>query len=87
MYEELDGTLTNFIDAKACIMTTQGVGRTSYGAVTQLESDGEFHTYPGTRVPHIVADVGHNSKNTILTAKPLTILNKKDSVISSTVTS
>ena len=86
-YEELDGTVTNFVPTKQIAVTAEGVGRTAYGAVSQIEADGEFHTYAGTRVPHAVADQGTNSKDIILTAKPLPILNSKDSVISATVLS
>ncbi len=38
-------------------------GTTSYGAVSQIEEDGEWHTYAENRVPLILTDKKVNQKS------------------------
>ena len=67
-------------------MTAPGVGRTLYGAVTQMEqSDNDFHTYSARRVPHIVADVKSSVRTLTMKARPLTMPNYLNSSITATV--
>ena len=55
-YTDDDGDDQPFITSGNCILTAPGAGRTLYGAVNQVEqSDGEFHTYTGRRVPKYIS--------------------------------
>ena len=47
-YEEIDGTMKPYIPAGKIAVTAPAAGRTVYGAITQMESDEQFHTYAGT---------------------------------------
>lgn len=54
------------------IMGRRGLGSRLYGAVTQVEqSDGEFHTYEGTRIPKVWTDVNNDQKMIRLASRPL----------------
>jgi len=54
------------------IMGRRGLGTRLYGAVTQVEqSDGDFHTYEGTRIPKVWTDVNNDQKMIRLASRPL----------------
>jgi hypothetical protein len=54
------------------IMGRTGLGTMLYGAITQLEeSDGEFHTYEGTRIPKVWRDVNTDTKMIRVASRPL----------------
>ena len=53
------------------VMGRTGLGERLYGAVTQIESDGEFYTYEGIRVPKVWADQGHDRKMIRVASRPL----------------
>lgn len=81
-YTDLDGTTKSYIDPKNVILTAPAAGRTLYGAVSQVEqSDGEFHTYTGRRVPKYLSDANGNSRTLTLTSCPLLIPNNKNPFI------
>lgn len=81
-YTNDSGTDTPFINAKTCILTAPGAGRTLYGAVTQVEqSDGEFHTYTGMRVPKYLSNADGNTRTITLTSRPLLMPNNKNPFI------
>ncbi len=85
-YVDEKGVTTTFIPANEICMTSPGVGRTLYGAVTQMEqADGQFHTYAAKRVPHVIADAKNSVRTLTQKSKPLTIPNFKNSSISSKV--
>ena len=85
-YENDLGVDTPYIPAEKVIVTAPAAGRTAYGAVTQLEQeDGNFHTYPGKRVPHYVADANSNTRSITTTARPLLMPNKKNPWITADV--
>lgn len=85
-YVDEQGVEQTFVPKKQLVVTAPAVGRTLYGAVTQIEeSDRQFHTYPASRVPHIVTNVHDGIRTLTQTAKPLTMPNFKNSSISSTV--
>lgn len=80
------GVTKSYIPAKAAIITAEGVGRTLYGAVTQVEqSDKQFHTYAGRRVPKYVSDVNEDERTLTLTACPLPAPNYMGGWVSATV--
>lgn len=58
------------------ILTAPGMGRTLYGAVTQLEqSDNLYHTYRAQVVPKYIADPKKNIREVMLTSRPVPIPN------------
>lgn len=87
-YVDEAGVEQTFIPKKQIVVTAPAVGRTLYGAVTQIEeSDREFHTYAAPRVPHIVTNVKDGIRTLTEKAKPLTMPNFQNSSISATVLS
>ena len=86
-YENENGVDTAYIPAGTIILTAPAVGRTMYGAITQLEqSDGAFHTYAGRRVPKYLSDAVANTRSLTLSSSPLLIPNRRNSWIVSKVT-
>ena len=81
--EYTDGSDTKpYIDPKSVILTAPGAGRTLYGAVSQVEqSDGQFHTYTGKRVPKYLSNAEGNTRSLTLTSCPLLIPNNKNPFI------
>lgn len=85
-YENEKGSDALYIPSEKAIMTSPGAGRTAYGAVSQVEqSDGEYHTYTGRRVPHYVADANNNTRTITLTSCPLLMPNRKNPWIAADV--
>ncbi len=81
-YTDDDGNDKLFIPSGKCILTAPAAGRTLYGAVSQVEqSDGEFHTYAGKRVPKYVSNATGNTREIYLTSCPLCIPNNKNPFI------
>lgn len=83
-----DGAGNNklFIPSGKCVLTAPGAGRTLYGAVTQVEqSDGEFHTYAGRRVPKYLSSAEGNTRSLTISSRPLLIPNNKNPWIVATV--
>lgn len=66
-------------------LTAPGMGRTVYGAVTQLEKDGHNKTYMGRRVPQVITDTDKGIRTLRLKARPLTVPNYKNSAIKAKV--
>lgn len=85
-YVDEAGVDQTYIPKKQIVVTAPAVGRTLYGAVTQIEeSDRAFHTYAAPRVPHIVTNVKDGIRTLTEKAKPLTVPNFQNSSISATV--
>lgn len=83
--DEQNKTQTFVPKDKICV-TAPNVGRTLFGAVTQMEqSDMEFHTYAARKVPHVIADAKNGVRTLTMKARPLTIPNYKNSSITATV--
>lgn len=71
-----------YIPSGKCVLTAPAAGRTLYGAVTQVEqSDGEFHTYTGRRVPKYLSSAEGNTRSLTLSSRPLMIPNNKNPFI------
>lgn len=85
-YEDDEGTITPYIPAGTVILTAPACGRGLYGAVTQLELDGEFYTYPGRRVPLYRPDFEKNTRKLVLSSCPVLIPRSKGCWISAKVT-
>jgi len=85
-YEDENGNNVPFIKPGNVIMTAPSIGRTLYGAVTQVEqSDGEFHTYAGRRVPKYLSNADGNTRSITITSCPLPIVNHKNPFIVASV--
>ena len=85
-YENDEGVVTPYIPAGTVILTAPGAGRGLYGAVTQLEWDGEFYSYPGRRVPKYLPDPNTNTRKLTLSSCPVLIPKNKGAWISAKVT-
>lgn len=78
-YEDDGGVTQKHMPNGTAFVTAPACGRTLYGAVTQMEEkDSRFHTYAAMRVPKHNADSKHNIRETIVTAKPLCMPNRKN---------
>lgn len=81
-YTDDEGNDKLYIPSGKCVLTAPGAGRTAYGAVSQVEqSDGEFHTYAGRRVPKYVSSAEGNSRTLTISSRPLMIPNNKNPFI------
>ena len=76
-FEDEHGKDVPYIEEGSVIVTAPDCGKGLYGAVTQLESDGNFHTYAGTRVPQHMFTMRPPTKETQLTARPLFVPKRK----------
>ena len=85
-YENDKGVITPYIPNGTVILTAPAAGRGLYGAVTQLEWDGEFYTYPGRRVPKFLPDPKTNQRPLTLSSCPVLIPKNKGAWISAKVT-
>lgn len=81
-----DGTIKPYMPDGTIVLTAPGAGRGLYGAITQLEYDGEFYTYPGRRVPKYLPDAKTNTRTLTLSSAPLLIPKNKGAWISAKVT-
>lgn len=61
------------------ILCRPGLGGFDYGAVTQLENDGQFHTYEGSRIPKSWADQNADSRMIRLSSRPVPVPEDIDS--------
>lgn len=70
-YEDENGKDTAYIPAGTVIAIAPNVGRGLYGGVTQMETDGHFHTYAGKRVPQHIFTIRPPARETQLSCRPL----------------
>lgn len=70
-YDEEDGSTQPMIPSGTVILAKKGMGKRLYGAVTQMEMDGEFHTYEGARVPKVWANINADTRMIRTSARPL----------------
>ena len=79
-------TSVDFIPEKYVVMTAPGMGRTAYGAITQMEgANRDFVTYASKRVPHVIIDEHSNTRTLIQQSRPLVMPKTLNSAISSQV--
>lgn len=85
-YVNENGNTETFIpEGKVCV-TAPAVGRTLYGAITQIEqSDRKYHTYVARKVPHLIVDEKNSVRTLTMKARPLPIPNYQNSSITATV--
>lgn len=72
-FEDAEGNDVPYMPLGSVIVTAPDCGKGLYGAVTQLEADGEFHTHAGTRVPQHIFTIKPPTKETQLTSRPLLV--------------
>lgn len=85
-YEDIDGTVKQFIPEGMIAACAPAAGRTVYGAISQIEqSDGEFHTYAGENVPKYISDATNNTREVQLSTAPLCVPNNANPFISAKV--
>ncbi|WP_438449417.1 major capsid protein [Gorillibacterium sp. sgz5001074] len=70
-YIDDDGTEKPMMPVDHVILGRPGMGEILYGAVTQMESDGQFYTYEGTRVPKSWADTNNEQRMVRLSGRPV----------------
>ena len=75
-YLDISGNDTPYVPDGTVIAIAPACGRGLYGAVTQVEDDGNFHTYAGTRVPQHIFTKRPPVKETQLTSRPLFVPNR-----------
>lgn len=81
-YTDDEGSDQLYIPSGKCVLTAPGAGRTTYGAVSQVEqADGEFHTYAGRRVPKYLSSAEGNTRSLTISSRPLLIPNHKNPFI------
>lgn len=71
-YEE-NGVDVPYIPNGSVIVTAPGCGKGLYGAVTQMEADGNYRTHAGTRVPMHYFSQRPAVKETQMTSRPLLV--------------
>ncbi|GIO39066.1 hypothetical protein J41TS12_39270 [Paenibacillus antibioticophila] len=67
------GVMQPFIPDDHVVLCRPNLGGFSYGAVTQMEADGQFHTYEGTRIPKSWADQNNDARMIRLSTRPIPI--------------
>lgn len=65
------GVLTPIFPDDHVVIAPDVVGEMCYGAITQLEEDRRYHTYEGTRIPKIMANISDDEITTRLSSRPL----------------
>lgn len=70
-YEDESGGTVPYLASGSVIAIAPDCGRTLYGAVSQIEDDGNYHTYAAPRVPQFNFTKKPPVKEMQLTAKPL----------------
>lgn len=85
-YTALDGTKTAFFDADKIVVTSKGMGRTAYGAVSQYEEGAvDATTYAAARVPHVLINRHDGIRELVLQARPLVMPKQLNAAIVSDV--
>ena len=84
-YENDNGQSVPYLPKGYATLLAPACGTTSYGAVNQIEEDGEWHTYAENRVPLILTDKKGQSKELRLAAAPLLMPNRHHAWITAKV--
>lgn len=67
------------------ILLAPGCGHTVYGGITQIEDDGNFHTYEGMNVPRYIVDKYSNTKMLAVRSAPLPLPHQESPWVVATV--
>ena len=77
-YEDESGNDKEYLESGSVVVTAPNCGKCLYGAVTQLEKDGEYHTYAGKRVPQHIFTIKPPVKETQVASSPLMVPKRKN---------
>ena len=77
-YEDEKGADVDYLDTDSVIVTAPACGKGLYGAITQLETDGEYHTHTGKRVPQHLFTIKPPVKETQVASSPLMVPKRKN---------
>lgn len=85
-YVDENGQDQYYFDANKIAVTAKGMGRTSYGAISQYE-EGETvaKTYAAARVPHVIINRHDNLRELVYQARPLAMPKHLNASISAQV--
>jgi hypothetical protein len=72
-YEDENGITQQMIPDNTVILGKKNMASMYYGAVTQMEMDGEFYTYEGKRIPKTWSELGANARMIRESARPLPV--------------
>lgn len=70
-YKDYDGIIKPIMPTNTVVITPDVIGKMNYGAITQLEEDKRYHTYEGTRVPKMIADLDGDVLKYRLSSRPI----------------
>lgn len=70
-YLDYDGVVKPIFPVDKVSILPATLGSMEYAAITQLEEDKRYHTYEGTRVPKIIANVDGDVMKYRLSSKPM----------------
>ena len=71
--EDGDKVTRKFIPANKVVVACEDIFDMDFAAVTQMESDEEFHTYMGEIVPKVDANKGENALTLTMTSRPIPV--------------
>lgn len=75
-YENENGEIVPFMPSGKVFISAPGMGRTLYGAITQIEQeDNKFHTYRGKKIPKYLADAKHEVREIRVASAPVPVPN------------
>lgn len=84
-YIDEAGVEHSFVPSDKMLLGHTGVGHYEYAAVTQLENNGKYMTYEGTRVPKFWSDLANDAKMVRLTSRPVPLPSNIDAWFVATV--
>ncbi len=70
-FQDHRGAETPYLDSNSIVVTAPNCGKGLYGAVTQKEMDGQWHTYAGTRIPNHISTIKPPADETECSSRPL----------------
>lgn len=72
-YDDENGNTQPMIPDNTVILGKKNMGSMYYGAVTQMEMDGDFYTYEGQRIPKVWSEIGANARMIRESSRPLPV--------------
>lgn len=70
-YDDESGIIQPMIPDSTVILCKPAMGKRLYGCVTQMEMDGNFHSYESDRVPRVWDNINADARMIRITARPL----------------
>lgn len=65
------GVMLNLFPATSAMVTAPACGHLMYGQVSQIEDDGQFHTFTGMRIPKFIVDKDKDTRKLRVVSRPL----------------